>query len=256
MFCPNCATPNDPSSNFCKQCGSPIKAASGAPPTDKAPKKRGCCSCSGCLFTVSLLFFAFLIFLAYAFFSGPEFINKFLLPSEDNLQELALLPVTKDDADSLEKNLSEFQKYIHKGGTVEIHLKEIELNSFINRRLLVLKNSAGDALLKDLKVKLTQDGIKFMGIARVLKLESYFTANIKLTVDENKKAGYELSGIKIGKIWIPSILFNSLLGAVKKYAQPSTGVSQFNYGGTSFQINKIAYLKSKVIIECFKPEVK
>jgi hypothetical protein len=256
MFCPNCATPNDPTSNFCKQCGSPIKAAGGAPPAGKAPKKRGCCSCSGCLFAVSLLFFAFLVFLAYAFYSGPEFVNKFLSPTEDNLKELASLPVTKDDADSLEKNLGEFQKYIQKGGTVEIHLKEIELNSFINRCLPAFKNTAGDVLMKDLKVILTQDGIKFMGIARALKLESYFTANIKLSIDENKKVGYALSGIRIGKIWIPAILFNALFNTAKKYAKSSAGVNQFSYGGTSFQINKIAYLKSKVIIECYKPETK
>ncbi len=256
MFCPNCATPNDPSSNFCKQCGSPIKTAGGAPPTGSAPKKRGCCSCSGCLFTMSLLFFAFLVFLAYAFYSGPEFINKFLAPTEDNLKELASLPVTKDDADSLEKNMGEFQKYIQKGGTVEIHLKEIELNSFINRSLPAFKNPTDDVKMKDLKVKITEDGIKFMGVVRAFKLESYFTANIKLVIDENKRVGYSMSGIKIGKIWIPAILFNALFNFAKSYTKSYAGVNQFKYGGTSFQINKIAYLDSKVIIECYKPETK
>ncbi|HOT76644.1 MAG TPA: zinc ribbon domain-containing protein [Candidatus Wallbacteria bacterium] len=253
MFCPNCATPNDPGSNFCKQCGLPIKSA-GAPPAGSAPKKRGCCSCSGCLFTLSVLFFLFLGFLAYALYSGPEFINKFLAPGEENLKELASLPVTKDDADSLEKNLTEFLKYIQKGGTVEIHLKEIEINSYISRKLPVTRNQSEEVRLKDLKVKITEDGFKFMGVFRALKLESYFAAGVKITVDENKSVSYVFGGIYLGKLWVPALAFNAALNLAKNYFKSQPGVNQFTYRGVSFQINKIAYLNSKVIIECFKPK--
>ncbi|HBC76177.1 MAG: hypothetical protein A2008_04200 [Candidatus Wallbacteria bacterium GWC2_49_35] len=255
MFCPTCATPNEPGSNFCKQCGASIRSAGGGGPQpgDK-PKKKGCCSCSGCLFAVSLIFFTFMLFMAYAIYSGPEFMNKFLAPSEENSKELAALPVTRDDADSLEKNLAEFEKYIQKGGTIEIHLKEIELNSFISRRLPAMKNPGEEVKVKDLKVKLTEDGIRVIGVLKAMKLESYFAMNVKATVDENKLISWQFSGMRVGRVWMPAFVFNALLNTAKKYVKSQPGINQFSFGGTSFQINKIAYLNSKIVIECYNPK--
>lgn len=252
MFCPNCASPNDPGSNFCRQCGAPIRSAA-APPGGEKPKKRGCCSCSGCLFTLSLLFFAALVFGAYAIYSGPEFINKFLAPSEDSVKELAALPVTKDDADALEKNLAEFEKYIQKGGTIEIHLKEIELNSFIARRLPAMKNPGEEVGVKDLKVKLTEEGVRFMGVVKAMKLESYFAFNARATVGENKLVSWQFSSMKLGKVPMPAFVFNSILKLAENYIKRQPGTNRFSFGGTGFQINRVAYLNSKIVIECFNP---
>ena len=93
-----------------------------------------------------------------------------------------------------------------------------------------------------------------MGVFRALKLESYFAAGVKITVDENKSVSYVFGGIYLGKLWVPALAFNAALNLAKNYFKSQPGVNQFTYRGVSFQINKIAYLNSKVIIIVFTLE--
>jgi|GEM_PF-4646107 len=253
MFCAQCGTQNEPDSNFCKKCGSPLHQNQLNPPAGEAPKKRGCCSCSGLMLGCSLIFFAALIFLGYAIYSGPEFLNKFLAPSDEIQKEISSFAVTNEDANQLQKNIDEFKKYIQKGGTIEVHLKEIELNSHISKTLPALKDPKNEMKVEDLKIKLSESGIKVMGIVKVLKLRSYFAAAFKVSVNANNTFDYTLNELTLGKLGIPSIFFNMMLGFAQRYVNFSRSSNEVNYNGIKFNILKITYLDSKIVIECFKP---
>lgn len=254
MYCSQCGRPNEQEANFCKHCGAELVAA-GAPPKQNAapPPKKGCCSCScsGCFFMSSFLFAVFFAVMAYVIYSGPESVNTFFAAGEDVKKEMASLPVSDESGKQLEKNVGEFFEYIKKGGTVEIHLKEMELNSLIAKNLPLIKDPKGQAEFKAVKLKIVPEGIKLMGVAKIMKFESFFMLSAKAVVNEQRQIEYTVRESQLGKIKFPAALLSAMIGQMKKLAKLPEGTSnKVTMNGVTFDVNKINYKDGKIIIEC------
>jgi len=254
MYCSQCGRPNEQESNFCKHCGAELTAAGAAPKQNTAPPpQKGCCSCScsGCFFMSSFIFAVFAAVIAYVIYSGPESVNKFFAAGDEVKKEMASLPVSDESGKLLEKHVAEFFDYIKKGGTVEIHLKEMELNSFIAKNLPFVKDPKGQAEFREVKLKVIPDGIRLMGVAKILKFESFFMLSAKATVNAERKIEYTVWESQFGKIKFPAALLSAMIGQIKKMAKlPEGSSNQITMNGVTFSVNKLEYKDGKIIIEC------
>jgi len=195
-----------------------------------------------------MVFFAAI---AYVIYSGPESVNKFFVAGEDVKKEMDSLAVSDESGKQLEKHVSEFFEYIQKGGTVEVHLKEMELNSFIAKSLPLLKDPQGQAEFKAVRLKVIPDGIRLMGVARVMKFESFFMLSAKAVVNAEHNIEYTVWESQLGKIKFPAALLSAMIGQIKKMAKlPEGSTNRVTMRGVAFDVSRIEYKDGKIIIEC------
>lgn len=250
MFCSKCGIKNNDNANFCSQCGTPLRSFS--PNVNmNAPQKKGCCSCTSIFLILAFIPLLILGILTYIIYSGPDSLNKFLAPKEDNLKFLSSFSTSENDALTFEKNILEFEKYISKGDTVELHIKENEINSYLKYKVLVSKNANNP--LKDLKLKFTSSGLSFIGIVNIQKIDAYFEILSNIFVEQNE-IKFKILSSKLGIIPMPAFALNILIDLFKTYINKKSNnlnpLNQFKLGNTEFKINHILFLNSKMVLEC------
>ena len=254
MYCSLCGRPNEQEANFCKHCGAELTAPSGAAPKQAAAPpqpKKGCCSCFGCFFTTSIIFAVLFAALVYVIYSGPESVNRFFAAGAGHKKEMASLEVSDESGKQLEKRVSKFSGDIQKGGTAEIALKETELNSFIAKNLPLLKDPKGQVEFREAKLKVIPEGVRLMGVVKILKFESFFMLSAKAAVNGQRQIEYTVWESQLGKIKFPAALLSSMIGRIKKMAKlPEGSTNQLTIGGATFNVNKIEYGNGVITIEC------
>lgn len=259
MFCPQCGTGNDSNSNFCKQCGCQIGNVSvggpggGSRPVQAPPPpKKGCCSCSSIMFGCAFFFFVIFGFLAYTIYSGPQFMAKFMETPEIKKAEMSAYIVSEDDAKKFDNILSEFQKYISTSDKpIMLVFKESELNSKLNQMLPIPLDAKKESVVQNVKIKLLPDGVKIMGIIKLVKLESFFELNGKILV-ANSKFDINLTQFQLGSVNLPISVINPILNEIKK-KQDGQG-NKLTFGNVKCAVNKLGYEEGKVSIELVKAQ--
>lgn len=257
MFCPQCGMSNDSGSNFCKQCGCQIgNTAAGGPQSGRQvmqapPKpKRGCCSCSSIMLGCAFFFLLLFGFLGYAVYSGPQFITKFFETPLEKKAEIAAFTVSDDDAKKFDNIISEFQKYIATSDKpIMLLFKESELNSKLNQMLPIPLDAKKESLVQNIKIKLLPDGIKIMGLVKLVKLESFFEINGKISVVDSK-FDINLNQFQLGSVKLPVALINPFMNELTKRQSGSS--NKVSMGNIKCAINKLGYEDGKISIELVK----
>lgn len=272
MFCPQCGTPNDNESNFCKQCGMKLADGGPMPPAARhagrqAPPRRGCCSCScsgifvGCFFL--LVFLAG--FAAYVLYASPEFAVKFMAPSAEVKTEIAALKSEPADAAKIDNILAASQNHFASSDkTAEIIFKESEINAYIAREIakvsarLTEKDSvelqkAGvrDVSVSEVKFGLSPAGFKLFVTGKIMKLETflYVAGNVSVAGDDFK---FAMTDCQLGKIRMPMAFLNTLWDQLKPNFKIQKGTSVIDMGKFRLKVNAIKFADKSVAFECVK----
>ncbi len=149
-----------------------------------------------------------------------------------------------NDAKQFEANLNALHEYLSKGSKIEFHFKELEFNSWLNYRGLILIDKQKE--IKYIKFEFEPSVIKMLIALKIRDINVYclLVASPQInseteTLDLNCKyyiGNYEISN--------SDGLFYKLLNYQSKIS-----LNNLKFGNNAFQLLKMAMLKEKLVIE-------